>query len=221
MKFDTIYKHELGYLEEGKLSSLALAGLLAAGSPQMAQGASNARNQPHGIHQPASRASDSLILKSTADLTSKFEGYSDSVYKDSKGIPTIGYGTNLKEPQNLLILQKLGYDPKQLLTGRQKIKETDAKTVLERGLEQALSDARQFLPNFDQQPLKVKQVIVDMSYNMGLSKISHFNGLRSALLNNNYKLAKQHMIGSHWFKQVGKRGKQLVNMMDEVNKQEI
>lgn len=216
MKFDTTYYNQLQGLDEGKFESLAAAGLIAAaGAPQMASGAVS--TQPPSTSMSQAQASqDGVILSSIIDHTAFAEGFREMVYKDTKKIPTIGYGTNLKEQANLLALKQLGYDTHKLLNGSQTIKKEDAKKLLKSGLQTALNDAKEYLPNFDSQPLKVKCILTDMSYNLGGNTLNKFGGLRSALMSNNYVKAKQQMVKSHWYKQVGNRSKKLVDMLDDV-----
>lgn len=218
MKFDNTYKQEINNLEEGKLQSLALAGLLAAGAPEMASGASRAINRPATTSISPKSPTDQNLVNSTVDLTAWGEGFRDTMYLDSVGVPTIGYGTNLKEPKNVEALRSLGYDIKRIMKKSQKISDADAKKLMHSGLYQAVRDARALVPNFDSHPLKMKMILTDMSYNMGKTRLSGFHDFLANLSQKNYNGVKKEMIDSHWYKQTGKRSKALVSMMDEVIK---
>jgi lysozyme len=218
MKFDDAYNQHITHLKEGRLASLAAAGLLAtAGATGIAQGATKAPSQP-SYSQSSQKTPDRVILTATKDFTAKHEGFREKAYLDTKGIPTIGYGTNLKEVGNLTKLRQMGYDPKKLLNKTQTIKESDAKQLLESGLMLAISHARTYLPNFDSQPLTVKVILTDMAYNLGPNRLAKFEDFKAALLKNNYNQAKREMIDSAWFKQVGNRSRKLVDMMGNVRK---
>lgn len=217
MKFDDIYNGQIETLEEGKFKSIVMAGMLAAGLPATSQGAKMEPNRVVQTQAVTKQATDSNILSSIIDFTANAEGFSNTVYKCSRGINTIGYGTSLQEPHNIVKLKQLGYNINALNSKKQQISREDAKKLLIAGLEQAIKDARTYLPNFDSQPLHVKAVLTDMSYNLGLTKLKKFEGLREGLMKKDYTLAKKHMINSHWYKQVGNRSKRLVKMMDGAN----
>ena len=80
-------------------------------------------------------------------------------------------------------------------------------------LQIALADAKRFLPNFDQQPKDIQMVIVNMSYNMGLSSLNTFVKFRKALMDRDYLKAANEMLDSRWYHQVGNRSDELVHIV--------
>ena len=64
-------------------------------------------------------------------------------------------------------------------------------------------------------PVDKQEVLIDMSYNMGSAKLSSFKKMKSALQSGNYQQAAKEMEDSKWFKQVGRRSKQLKAIMGE------
>lgn len=54
-------------------------------------------------------------------LRNKFEGFSEEVYPDEKGIPTVGPGISLNSPEVPQILNEMGYDPSRVKSGEQLI----------------------------------------------------------------------------------------------------
>lgn len=54
-------------------------------------------------------------------LRNQFEGFSEEVYPDEKGIPTVGPGINLNSPEIPQILSEMGYDPSGVKSGEQSI----------------------------------------------------------------------------------------------------
>lgn len=54
-------------------------------------------------------------------LRNKFEGFSEEVYPDEKGIPTVGPGINLNSPEVPQILNEMGYDHSGVKSGEQLI----------------------------------------------------------------------------------------------------
>ena len=80
-------------------------------------------------------------------------------------------------------------------------------------LDQALKDAKSYYPEFDKLPEAAKGVLVDMSFNLGLTKLNGFKDLKTALGRGNYNAAADAMIDSAWYRQVKTRGVRLVNIM--------
>lgn len=200
-------------INEGAFKSLATAGMLGLG----ALGGAQAFNTNQNASQPVRSiptVSDETILVKTLPLTKWAEGYRDMMYKDSKGIPTIGYGSNLNAAHIRKELESLGYSPTSLLARNQAIREKDAEILLKRGMAQALKDAKKFASNWDQLDPIAKVVLVDMSYNLGLTRLSKFKRFRSALERLDYAEARDEMIDSKWYNDVGRRSKRLVQLMD-------
>lgn len=54
-------------------------------------------------------------------LRNQFEGFSEEVYPDEKGIPTVGPGINLNSPEVPQILNEMGYDHSEVKSGEQSI----------------------------------------------------------------------------------------------------
>lgn len=218
MKFNSVYYKQIEYLEEGKFKSLAAAGLLATSG--LAGNISAASPAP--ITSQIKQNADSDIINSIIKFTRNAESSGIprlTAYKCPTGHLTIGYGTNIEEPHNASKLRDLGYNIQQVKAKKQKISESHSDILLRYGLQQALSDARVFLSDFDSQPLVVRAILVDMAYNLGLPKLMKFKDFRVALLNKNYNAASEEMVDSLWYKQVGNRSKRLVNMMRTVAKE--
>tara|TARA_R110000764_G_scaffold39095_1_gene86987 strand:+ start:1051 stop:1578 length:528 start_codon:yes stop_codon:yes gene_type:complete len=140
------------------------------------------------------------------------EGNKPSVYKDSKGKRTIGIGFNLEEPANRNILKEEGIDINELFAGRE-LTDKETKTLYNRSLTQAFKDAQSYDPNFAKRPEAVKMTLVDMAFNLGLTKLNKFVDMKTGLMNNDYNIAADEMVDSLWYKQVKDRGPRMVNVM--------
>ena len=117
------------------------------------------------------------------------EGFMPNPYKDSLGIPTIGYGTKLpldKDEAELLLKHRF-----------EKIKKELEQRVL-------------FLKELDQQ---AQDILLNMAYNMGVPRLLGFKRMLKALNQKDYKRASDEMIDSKWYKQVGDRARRLVLKM--------
>ena len=125
------------------------------------------------------------------EYVEKNEGYRRYVYLDSEGIETIGIGFNLEEgftrEECLLILNlRLGY-----------IRDTLADTIL--GWEEL-------------NPMR-KLVLVDMCYNLGLTRLLKFKKMLNALAAHNYEVAAMELLDSRYAQQVGPRADRNAKMM--------
>jgi lysozyme len=212
-KFNEMCEAEMGLLDEGLGKSLVTAGMVGLGALGSAS-AINSREIPPVTHQKVPRVSDETILAKTLPLTKWAEGYKSLVYLDSKKVPTIGYGSNLKASHIRKELERLGYSPDELLSGDRSIKEEDAETMLKRGLVQALKDAKNFTNNWDNLDPIAKIVVLDMSYNLGATRLSGFKNFKAALEAEDYATASAEMVDSKWYDDVGRRSKRLVELMN-------
>jgi len=207
-KFDKAIEEAM--LEEGKFKSLAAATMMGLGAMQ----GGNAEASPRPpIEQ--SHISDSEMISRTLPITEWAEDFKPNVYLDSKKKQTIGYGFNLEEPYVQRVLRNHGHNYQDFINGKA-ITEEESRPILMELMEPAVSDAKQFAPNWDQIDPLARTVLVDMAYNLGLTRLSGFKNLRDAISKLDYERAKKEMIDSAWFKQVGRRSKRLSNVMDTV-----
>ena len=140
------------------------------------------------------------------------EGNKPNVYKDTKGNRTIGIGFNLEEPANREFLKEKGIDINELFAGRE-LTDKETKILYNRSLTQAFRDAQSYDPNFAKRPEAVKMTLVDMAFNLGLTKLNKFVDMKAGLMNNDYNVAADEMVDSLWYNQVKDRGPRMVNVM--------
>jgi len=118
----------------------------------------------------------------------RHEGFRPDPYFDSEGIATFGYGfTSITEEEADI-----------LLANRVRVAWRDARTVVRTF--DLLDDVRQ-------------EVLVNMSYNLGLSRLSGFKKTISAVNNGEYETAASEMLDSRWAVQVGARAEELSERM--------
>ena len=140
------------------------------------------------------------------------EGNKPKVYKDSKGNRTIGVGFNLEDAGNRKFLKREGIDINELFSGRE-LSERETRTLYNHSLTQAFKDAQSYDPNFAKRPEAVKMTLVDMAFNLGLTRLNKFVDMKAGLKNNDYNVAADEMVDSKWYKQVKDRGPRMVNVM--------
>lgn len=121
------------------------------------------------------------------------EGFRTKAYKDTVGVWTIGYGTNL---------QVLAID------------EPLASKWLQSSIESARLHA-QSTPEWALMTGPRRDVIVEMIYNMGPTSYDGFLNTRRAMREGRYADAANGMLESKWALQVGTRARRLAAQMKE------
>jgi lysozyme len=137
------------------------------------------------------------------------EGIREYAYEDTEGNPTIGIGFNLADKDNKKILASMGYNVKEVIAGKIRLTEPVIRSLYERSIAKATKDATDWVPNLSEQPENVQKAIIDMSFNLGATKLAGFVKTRQAFINKDYKEASKQMLDSDWAGQVGKRAKNL------------
>ena len=131
-------------------------------------------------------------MKNLIENIKESEGFVEHVYNDSLGIPTIGYGFAIKD----LILD-----------------EDLASEILVRKVRDLVARVDRKFDWFVTADNNVKEVVVEMCYQMGLSGFSKFKKTIYYLEKENYIEASKEMLDSKWAKQTPNRAKKLSNIV--------
>lgn len=110
-------------------------------------------------------------------------------YKDSKGIPTIGYGFNLQDSANKKFLQSLGVNADALLF----ITDAHAQKLLEYTTKRAIEDTKRSLPKYSSLSDTQKRVAIDLMFNSGYTVFNKFSGFKRALQAGDMKTAAENL----------------------------
>lgn len=152
--------------------------------------------------------------KRLVDDIIRHEGLRTKAYTDTRGYRTIAVGFNLDRAGAKEKIEALGLDYDAVRTERQEITREQAFYLMKDDMHDAVYATRRYLgdalPTIDQD---AQEIIVNMAYNLGETKLGKFVELRKALLNRNYKQASIQMENSKWYGQVGNRSKELVSRM--------
>ena len=122
------------------------------------------------------------------------EGLRLKVYLDSEGIETIGVGRNLQKG----------------------ITRDEAMFLLNNDIRYAIQEAMTF-PWYEKLTEQRKRVIVNMIFNLGLTRFSGFKNTIRYLEMGDYEAASEEMLDSKWARQVGVRATRLSDMMRNGN----
>ena len=120
------------------------------------------------------------------------EGFRDKVYKCTEGFDTIGYGFAVKD----LVLDK-----------------DIAEEILLRKVESLISRVRKKFNWLDTVPQAVQGVLVEMSYQMGLSGVSKFKKALHAMQMLQWNVAADELLDSRWAKQTPNRAQELSDII--------
>lgn len=156
------------------------------------------------------------LLQKQAAMTAFFEDFKPKVYKDTKKIPTIGHGINLKDPSNIQELKSMGYNIPALLKGSQQIKQKDSEKFLYKKLEDAYNTSVKMYPNFETLPSQAKHVIMDLNYNVGPTRLAKFPKFNEAIKSGDFQTAAKELKNSDYYKQTGRRSAAHVDTLSKL-----
>lgn len=133
------------------------------------------------------------------------EGYRNTVYSDSLGFATIGYG-HLVTPEDHY---KEGIEyPKEELDAQF---EADFQTA-KLNTEKLINDN-----NVAELLFNAKCVLIEMVFQLGIGGVSKFKKMWSALQEQDYNEASIQMLDSRWAKQTPSRANSLAQVMKSCN----
>jgi lysozyme len=134
------------------------------------------------------------------------EGKKNHVYNDSLGIPTIGVGFNLKRGDAPAKIGALGLSYDDVVAGDQDLTDDQIDTLLDADIETAINNtAKKIYPGFDDIDTDRQVILVDLSFNMGYSRLSGFKNTNAAINSGDWETAADELKNSNWYKQVGNR----------------
>jgi lysozyme len=135
------------------------------------------------------------------------EGVVYEVYKDHLGYPTFGVGH--------LVLDS---DPEFGLEVGSPITEERVKECFEHDLDLAISECEHLYEDgiFEALEDEVQQILVNMMFNMGRTRLSKFKKMHAAILEGDWKEAAVEGRDSQWHKQVTNRAERLMVRLENV-----
>ena len=133
-------------------------------------------------------------LKALLSALERDEGLRLRPYLDTASPPrlTIGYGRNLTD-------RGISY--------------SEANDMLENDAYQAIADAKTFVPNWDALDVVRQNVLANMAFNLGKTRLATFKKMLAAVNEGRYEAAAYEMVNSKWFGQTGKRAQRLEQEM--------
>ena len=155
------------------------------------------------------------------DLISGYEGNYTDEYPDSKLIPTIGIGHNLRA-DNGTCERVTGTPAKDLVDGGS-LTQANVDKLFDADLDQTVDRLRKRFPNFDSLPPDVQTTLIDLSFNLGDGGLAKFHDFCDDINKNDFSQAaydlghKTKEAGSPPSKYVGDVGQRAI---DNINRLE-
>lgn len=125
------------------------------------------------------------------EMLKRHEGFESRMYKCTAGIPTIGYGHNLRTP----------------------ISEQAGEMILLNDMIVVFNELDSNVPWWEDLPEDAQIVIANMCFNLGYPRLSRFKKFWAALEDRDYEQAAREMEDSVWFHQVKGRARELQDLM--------
>jgi len=122
------------------------------------------------------------------------EGRRRRIYLDSVGKWSGGVGRNLTD---------------------RGLRDDEIDLMLNNDIDEAIGIARALVVNFDQLDDVRQEVVTNMAFNLGMTRLGGFKQFIGALLRFDFQRATTEMMDSKWYEQVGDRGKRLAYAMRE------
>ena len=120
---------------------------------------------------------DAKIMQELINSVKENEGYRSSVYKDSLGIDTIGYGFAIKDLE---------------------LDEDICEEILKRKLERLIDRVQKKWGWIINLPQEAQEVMYEMCYQMGVSGVSKFKKTLLYLESHEFRMASKEMLDSKW-----------------------
>jgi len=133
------------------------------------------------------------------------EGQVDEIYKDHLGYPTFGIGH--------LVLESDAEYGQEVGTSVSKDRVVECFV---NDLQSVMEDCKKLHPAWGGYPEEAKQVIANMMFNMGLTRLSKFNKHNAALQSGDWKEAAIEGRDSRWYKQVTNRAERLMARLEKL-----
>jgi len=133
------------------------------------------------------------------------EGRVDAIYLDHLGYPTFGIG-------HLITAD----DPEHDSPVDTAVSDLRVIEAFENDVQGVLSDCEKLYVQWEHLPEEVQLIVANMMFNMGLTRLRKFKGMKSGVDNRDWNAAADEMVDSAWYRQVTNRAERLVKRMRAV-----
>jgi GH24 family phage-related lysozyme (muramidase) len=167
------------------------------------------QGKPEDAMKDAEKAQGEAM--SVTDYIKGNESFRADIYEDTTGHRTVGHGLNLDDEVTR------GMVPSDVVSGKRPITREESRAITQLRIDLAIKDAARYMggeQNFVNLSNSQKKAIIDMSYNLGLTKLNKFVDLRKALFEGNKLKAKEEVLDSKYAREdVPNRARKNANLM--------
>ena len=131
------------------------------------------------------------------------EGMRQMSYMDTEGNKTVGIGFNMDSDIAENVWKKAGIDVPfgDVYKGKAGITDGQAQSLAMASYQIAREDASNFVNKFDKLSEGRQQALMNLSYQLGATRLSKFTEFKKAMNDGNYRLAARELVMSEWFGQ--------------------
>ena len=133
------------------------------------------------------------------------EGVKYDIYLDHLGLPTFGIGHLVTKT-----------DPESGQAVGTSISKERVAECFDMDVQSVINDCNKLYEDFENLPEEVQQIIANMMFNMGYTRLSKFKGMKRGVDSLNWNQAADEMVDSRWYRQVTNRANRLVERMRAV-----
>ena len=151
------------------------------------------------------QASADSCTASLRNLVAKHEGDKLCVYVDTTGHKTIGIGYNLDQSGARQMIESVGANFDDIYSGKKCLTQSQVNVIFSKTIGSSISGARSAVSSFDSLCCGVQNVMVDMTFNLGVAGFRAFGTFISDINNKEWASAAADMKGTLWCRQVGSR----------------
>jgi lysozyme len=134
-----------------------------------------------------------MDLKQVTEQLKIHEGFRNHVYQCSMGHDTQGYGHLVSKG----------------------ISKEVAEMILQEDIQEAIEEVRRNIGFFDDLPGKAQEALVNMSFNLGISRLMQFKKMLMHLRDRSFSKASDEVLNSRYASQVGKRAVDVATMIKD------
>jgi len=176
-----------------------------------------AKNHLTRLKQSEAKPKIDPVISSIIERVKKHEGVKFQRYLDSRGIPTVGVGFNLKRKDADEKLKKIGLNATKVKKGSQKLTPQQVENLLVLDLENALAGARRILgASSTTMSVPALGVLTEMVFNLGTTGVLKFDSFLKYFKIKKFRKAASEMLKSRWARQVGERAKNLAEILKKL-----
>ena len=133
------------------------------------------------------------------------EGVKYDIYLDHLGLPTFGIGHLVTKT-----------DPESGQAVGTPISKERVAECFDMDVQSVINDCNKLYEDFENLPEEVQQIIANMMFNMGYTRLSKFKGMKRGVDSKDWNQAADEMVDSRWYRQVTNRANRLVERMRAV-----